>query len=111
MQTFNDAVWTYRRKVLDKHRFWLELINTHEWLIYVPFIRQFNVNPFLADCEEYCWISEPEHVLFGNGIEFDIAQCKKIKECNYLVKYYEGLRNYLLEQFPSYRKKATNAQP
>ena len=103
MQTFNDAIWEYRRKVLDKHRFWLNVIDEYRWLLYIPFIRHKNIRPFLADCEEYCWIAEPIDVLFGNGIEFDIAQCKHIKSLNYLIKHYEGLRKELLKKFPHYK--------
>ena len=108
MQTFNEAIWSYRRKVLDKYRPWLELFDYFDWLMNVPFIRQMNIRMFLADCEEYCWISEPQQVLYGNGIAFDIAQCKKIPSLHHLIKHYEGLRNYLLQEFPYLKETKCN---
>lgn len=60
-----------------------------------------NTTPILYSTSEYKFISNPEYVLYRNGIPHDLRQSRG----GYEEKYYQALLEMLLDQFPEYVKE------
>lgn len=57
-----------------------------------------NTTPVLYNTSEYKFISNPEDVLFSNGLPHDLRQSRG----TYLEKYYQALADMLLTTFPEF---------
>jgi hypothetical protein len=57
------------------------------------------LSDFNTSCMEYCMISSPRKVLYGNGIPHDLKYAQGLDK-----ELYEGLRAFLEENFPRYTR-------